>query len=180
MGNYVWPCPKYTRVSSPFGYRNGVFVKGAEFHKGVDLAAPTGSPILAARDGKILYAQWSNSFGNWIQIDHGGGITARYGHASKLLVSAGQTVKASQQIALVGSTGNSTGPHLHFEVQLNGVPKNPLNYVSSKDKAVSVPTTSQKSPSASKNSPQKSPGVDIVEYLNSLSNVEVIPKDVRF
>lgn len=180
MGNYVWPCPKYTRVSSPFGYRNGVFVKGAEFHKGVDLAAPTGSPILAARDGKILYAQWSNSFGNWIQIDHGGGITTRYGHASKLLVSAGQTVKAGQQIALVGSTGNSTGPHLHFEVQVNGVPKNPLNYVSSKDKAVSTPTTSQKTPSASKNSQQKSPGVDIVEYLNSLSNVAVLPQGVTF
>ena len=177
MGNYVWPCPKYTRVSSPFGYRNGVFVKGAEFHKGVDLAAPTGSPILAAQDGKILYAQWSNSFGYWIQIDHGGGITTRYGHASKLLVSAGHTVKAGQQIALVGSTGNSTGPHLHFEVQVNGVPKNPLNYVSDKDKAVvSAP---QKS-TTSKNNTQASPGVDIVEYLNSLSNVEVLPQGVTF
>lgn len=177
MANYVWPCPKYTRVSSPFGYRNGVFVKGAEYHKGVDLAAPTGSPILAARDGKILYAQWSNSFGNWIQIDHGGGITTRYGHASKLLVSAGQTVKAGQQIALVGSTGNSTGPHLHFEVQLNGVPKNPLNYVSDKDTAVAA--TPQKSADSKSNS-QTSPGVNIVEYLNSLSNVEVLPQGVKF
>lgn len=176
MGSYVWPCPKYTRVSSPFGYRNGIFVKGAEYHKGVDLAAPTGSPILAARDGKILYAQWSNSFGYWIQIDHGGGITTRYGHASKLLVSAGQTVTAGQQIALVGSTGNSTGPHLHFEVQVNGVANNPLNYVSDKDTA--TPASTQ--PTASKNSSQSSPGVDIVEYLNSLSNVEVLPKDVTF
>ena len=139
MAEYVWPCPNYTRISSPFGYRNGVFVKGAEFHKGIDLAGATGTPILAAKSGKVLYAQWSNSFGNWIQIDHGGGVTTRYGHASKLLVSPGQSVQAGQQIALVGSTGNSTGPHLHFEIQVNGTPKNPLHYVSDRDKAVSSP-----------------------------------------
>ncbi len=176
MAEYVWPCPKYTRISSPFGYRNGVFVKGAEFHKGIDLAGATGTPILAAKSGKVLYAQWSNSFGNWIQIDHGGGVTTRYGHASKLLVSPGQNVQAGQQIALVGSTGNSTGPHLHFEIQVNGTPKNPLNYVSDRDKAASSPKKAESSGKPS----QPSSGVDLLAYLDSLSHVEVLPKEIQF
>ena len=114
MSEYVWPCPNYTMVSSPFGYRNGIFTPGAEFHKGVDLAAATGAPILATKAGTVLTAGWSDSFGNWIHLDHGNGITSRYGHANSLLVSAGQTVSAGQKIATVGSTGWSTGPHLHF------------------------------------------------------------------
>ena len=76
MSEYVWPCPNYTMVSSPFGYRNGIFTPGAEFHKGVDLAAATGAPILATKAGTVLTAGWSDSFGNWIHLDHGNGITA--------------------------------------------------------------------------------------------------------
>ena len=140
------------------------------------MAGATGTPILAAKSGKVLYAQWSNSFGNWIQIDHGGGVTTRYGHASKLLVSPGQSVQAGQQIALVGSTGNSTGPHLHFEIQVNGTPKNPLHYVSDRDKAVSSP----KKPESSSKPSKPSSGVDLLAYLDSLSHVEALPKEIQF
>ena len=176
MSEYVWPCPNYTMVSSPFGYRNGVFTPGAEFHKGVDLAAATGAPILATKAGTVLTAGWSNSFGNWVHLDHGDGVTSRYGHASSLLVSAGQTVSAGQKIATVGSTGWSTGPHLHFEIIVNGSVQNPLDFVSDKD------TTPTSKPSDSSNNQHtwESPKVDMLEYLGALSHLEMSSVTVDF
>lgn len=134
MGSYVWPCPKYSRVTSKFSAnRYHPNDKVNKPHNGVDLGAPSGSPILATKPGTVTTATYNGSYGNWIALDHGGGITSRYAHASKLLVKAGQKVKAGQTIALVGTTGNSTGNHLHFEIRISGTPKNPLNYVSAKD-----------------------------------------------
>ena len=119
----TFPAPSYTRVSSRYGYRS------SGFHGGVDLAAPGGSPILAARAGKVLTATYHYSYGNYVIVDHGGGISTLYAHASKLLVKKGQTVKKGQQIAKVGTTGNSTGNHLHFEVRINGKRTNPEPYI---------------------------------------------------
>lgn len=100
-------------------------------HGGVDIANRIGTPIYAARSGTVLIARggWNGGYGNTILLDNGGGIRTRYGHASKLLVHPGQHVTRGQVIALMGSTGNSTGPHLHFEVLVNGVRRNPLNYI---------------------------------------------------
>lgn len=176
MSEYVWPCPNYTMVSSPFGYRNGVFTPGAEFHKGVDLAAATGAPILATKAGTVLTAGWSNSFGNWVHLDHGNGITSRYGHANSLLVSAGQTVSAGQKIATVGSTGWSTGPHLHFEIIVNGSVQNPLDFVSDKDTVV----TSKPSNQESSQHTWESPKVDTLAYLGALSQLEMSSVSIDF
>ena len=96
---------------------------------GVDLAAPKGTPIYASRDGTISYSGASSGYGLLVEINHGSGITTRYGHCSKLLVKKGQKVKQGQIIALVGSTGHSTGPHCHFEIRINGTPVNPEKYV---------------------------------------------------
>lgn len=163
-------------VSSPFGYRNGVFTPGAEFHKGVDLAAATGAPILATKAGTVLTAGWSNSFGNWVHLDHGNGITSRYGHANSLLVSAGQTVSAGQRIATVGSTGWSTGPHLHFEIIVNGSVQNPLDFVSDKDTVV----TSKPSNQESSQHTWESPKVDTLAYLGALSQLEMSSVSIDF
>ncbi len=176
MSEYVWTCPNYTIISSPFGYRNGVFTPGAEFHKGVDLAAATGAPILATKAGTVLTAEWSNSFGNWIHLDHGNGITSRYGHANGLLVSAGQTVSAGQKIATVGSTGWSTGPHLHFEIIVNGTAQNPLDFVTDKDTTASSKTTG----SNGSQTAWESPKVDTLEYLGALSQLEMSSVSIDF
>jgi murein DD-endopeptidase MepM/ murein hydrolase activator NlpD len=110
-------------VSSNFGKRWG------RMHEGVDLAVASGTPIHAAERGTVRFSGWSTGYGNLVILDHGGGVTTRYGHASKLLVHNGQTVKKGQTIALVGSTGHSTGPHLHFEIRTQNTPKNPLGYI---------------------------------------------------
>ncbi len=120
---WVFPAPSYTRVSSHYGYRS------SGFHGGVDLAAPGGSPILAVQSGTVLVATYHYSYGNYVIVDHGNGITTLYAHASSLLVKKGQTVSKGQQIAKVGTTGNSTGNHLHFEVRINGVRTNPEPYI---------------------------------------------------
>ena len=99
------------------------------FHNGVDLAAPGGSDILAAYDGEVVSASYTAAMGNYIMIDHGGGLYTIYMHASKLLVSEGQEVKRGDKIALVGSTGRSTGNHLHFTVRKNGEYVSPWNYI---------------------------------------------------
>lgn len=114
------------RVSSPYGYR---YLGGREFHPGVDLAAPYGSSVYATGTGVVVYSGWKSGYGNFIEIDHGNGYLTRYGHSSRLLVSVGQQVKKNQEIALVGCTGRCTGPHVHYEVLLNGKRQNPATYL---------------------------------------------------
>lgn len=128
-GAFCWPAPSYTRVSSEYGYRIHPILGTNKFHNGVDLAAPGGSDILAAYDGVVVGAAYNDSMGNYVMIDHGGGLYTIYMHASKLLVSSGQSVSRGQKIALVGTTGRSTGNHLHFSVRVNGNYVSPWNYI---------------------------------------------------
>lgn len=129
-GKFTHPCPGYKTISSPFGWRLHPTLKVNKFHNGVDLSANYGTPILAAYKGSVAGAGYNSSMGNYVMIDHGGGLFTIYMHASKLLVSTGQNVTAGQKIALVGSTGRSTGNHLHFGVRLNGSYVDPMSYIS--------------------------------------------------
>jgi len=117
------PWPVVGRVSSPFGMRNG------RIHEGIDIAAGMGAPITAVRSGKVTYAGSIDGYGLTVIIDHGDGLSTLYAHCSRLLVREGDRVAAGQLIARVGSTGRSTGPHLHLEVRLNGVPHDPMPYL---------------------------------------------------
>lgn len=130
-GIFSWPAPSYTRISDDYGYRIHPILGTQQFHNGIDMAAPGGSAILAAYDGKVVAASYSSSMGNYIMIDHGDGLYTIYMHASALYVSAGATVSKGQQIAAVGSTGRSTGNHLHFSVRLNGSYVSPWGYLRS-------------------------------------------------
>ena len=129
-GVFSWPAPSYTRVSSEYGNRMHPTLGVVKFHNGIDLAAPSGSPILAAYDGKVVASDYNASMGKYIMIDHGNDLYTIYMHASALYVSKGETVAKGQEIAAVGSTGRSTGPHLHFGVRLNGSYVSPWNYLS--------------------------------------------------
>lgn len=128
-GMFAWPCPSYKRISDEYGNRIHPILGTQQFHNGLDMAAPSGSPILAAYDGDVVAAAYSSSMGNYIMIDHGSGLYTIYMHCSALYVSKGQTVSKGQNIAAVGSTGRSTGPHLHFGVRLNGNYTSPWNYL---------------------------------------------------
>ena len=125
-GYFTHPCPGMTYRSSYFGEIREFEVGG---HKGNDYAAPVGTPTYAAAAGTVLIAGWSNSAGNWVVINHGNGLVTKYMHHSSLCVSTGQYVEKGQQIGYVGSTGQSTGPHLHFQVELNNVPVSPDSYL---------------------------------------------------
>ena len=116
-------------VSSRFGYRISPFTNRKEFHNGLDIAGREGTPIIASADGVIASASKTYGFGNIITVKHGYGLKTRYAHLSKFLVKKGQYVKRGEKIALMGNTGRSTAPHLHYEVHLNGVPVNPLRYI---------------------------------------------------
>lgn len=124
----TWPVPGYYEISSPFGWRTHPITRKQSMHTGTDIVAPTGTQIRAAESGVVLIAGWNTAYGNMIVIDHGGGISTLYGHGSRLDVSEGQSVKADQVIGAVGSTGWSTGAHLHFEVRVSGNPTDPLRY----------------------------------------------------
>lgn len=126
----IWPCPSSSRITSQFGGRESPVAGASSNHQGVDIGATTGSDIIAAASGEVTISTYSYSAGNYIMINHGGGIYTVYMHASKLLVSVGDQVKQGDVIAKVGSTGYSTGPHLHFGIRLNGSYVNPLTYVS--------------------------------------------------
>lgn len=126
----IWPMPSSRYITSGFGYRKEVMAGSGTFHNGVDIAVNAGAPILAAKAGRVISASYHYSMGNHVILDHGNGVYTIYMHSSKLLVSVGQDVAQGQTVALVGSTGMSTGPHLHFSVKLNGQYVNPLNYVS--------------------------------------------------
>ncbi len=115
--------------TSSFGYRVDPLGRGRRFHSGQDIGAPTGTPIVAATAGTVAYAGWASGYGNYTCVDRGSGFATCYGHQSKILVAVGQPVQQGQQIGLVGNTGNSTGPHLHFEVRLNGTPTDPMPYL---------------------------------------------------
>ena len=119
----IWPAAGY--VSSPYGLRFG----GTEFHQGIDIAADMGTPIVATADGIVTAAGWNGGYGNMVDVNHGGGIVTRYGHASALAVTVGQQVRRGEVIAYVGSTGRSTGPHVHYEVRVDGQPVNPAGYL---------------------------------------------------
>ncbi len=125
---FIWPCPSSHNVTSPFGDRNSPTAGASSNHKGIDIGASSGSPILAAASGTVTVSTYSKSAGNYVTIDHGNGFHTVYMHASARYVKVGQKVSAGQQIAAVGSTGYSTGPHLHFGVMKNGVYVNPMNY----------------------------------------------------
>lgn len=128
-GAFCWPAPSYTRISDDYGWRIHPTLGVNQFHNGLDMAAPGGSPILAAADGTVIAAAYNSSMGNYVMINHGGGLYTVYMHASALYVSAGQSVSRGQKIAAVGTTGRSTGNHLHFSVRLNGNYVNPRNYL---------------------------------------------------
>lgn len=114
-------------ISSGFGLRADPLKKAERFHQGVDIAAPAGSPIRAVAPGKVVHSGWAEGYGYLVALDHGNGMVTRYGHNAVNLVSLGEEVSAGQQIAMVGGTGRSTGPHLHFEVLIEGQPVDPVS-----------------------------------------------------
>jgi murein DD-endopeptidase MepM/ murein hydrolase activator NlpD len=116
-------------IGSGFGWRTDPFTQAMTRHEGIDFAAPVGTPIHAAAGGIVVLAEPHPVWGNVVELDHGNGLLTRYAHASRLLVAAGALVKRGQKIAEVGSTGRSTGPHLHFEVHQDGVPQNPAKFL---------------------------------------------------
>ena len=128
-GAFRWPCPSSTRVTSDYGTRVSPMSGASSNHKGIDIGASAGADIIAAADGTVTAASYSSAAGNYGMIDHGGGLYTVYMHASSLLVSPGQTVSAGDVIAKVGSTGISTGSHLHFGVSLNGSYVSPWSYL---------------------------------------------------
>ena len=123
----VWPVHGW--VTSPFGNRTSPFSGIMKFHEGMDIAAQTGTPVVAPADGVVIKAGFSTGYGNMVEISHGYGIRTIFGHNTRLNVKAGQRVKRGDVISYVGDTGTSTGPHLHYEVRLNGLPVNPIKYL---------------------------------------------------
>ncbi|MGB9808807.1 MAG: M23 family metallopeptidase, partial [Caldanaerobacter sp.] len=125
-GKLLWPVSASHTVTSPFGMRYHPVLKTYRMHTGIDIAANTGDEIVAAADGIVRAAGYYGGYGNTVIIDHSDGVSTLYAHYSMVLVKAGEVVKQGQKIALVGSTGISTGPHLHFEVRLNNIPMDPM------------------------------------------------------
>lgn len=123
----IWPVKGW--LTSKFGYRTSPFTGRREMHKGLDIATRSGTPIIAPADGLVVFAGREGGFGNMIILDHGYGITTRYGHCSSLDVKLGQKIKRGDIVARVGNTGRSTGPHVHYEVAVNGVSVNPSRYI---------------------------------------------------
>ena len=128
-GVLAWPVPGYTKITSNYGMRVHPITGQYKLHTGVDISAPMGANFVAANDGIVTKAGYNSAYGNMVIIDHGGGISTLYAHGSEILVTVGQTVKRNEAILKVGSTGYSTGPHAHFEVRINGVVTNPLEYI---------------------------------------------------
>ena len=126
----AWPVPASHRITSPYGWRICPF-HGRELHPAIDIGAPQGSSIVAAGSGTVIYAGYRGSYGNTIMIDHGNGVVTLYAHQASggFRVGRVRSVSQGQRIGTVGSTGNSTGPHLHFEVRVNGAAKNPMGWM---------------------------------------------------
>ena len=128
-GGFIWPCPASHRITSTFGGRASPGGIGSTNHKGIDIGAPTGTQAVAAASGAVYYVGYNVARGNYVMVNHGGGFVTVYQHLSGFNCSVGQAVNAGDCIGFVGSTGYSTGPHLHFEIVINGTPVNPLAYV---------------------------------------------------
>lgn len=123
----IWPANG--DVTSRFGWRNAPLGSGSDFHPGIDIANNIGTPISAAADGRVVYSGWYSGYGKLVQIDHGNGIETLYGHCSELIVHEGQTIHKGELIAYMGSTGWSTGSHVHYEVRANGSAVNPASFL---------------------------------------------------
>jgi murein DD-endopeptidase MepM/ murein hydrolase activator NlpD len=124
----LWPVDG--RLMGPFGQRSDPFSEeGSEFHKGVDISAASGTPVLATADGIVIHSEWSNGYGRLVVIDHGGGIQTYYAHLSRFYAQTGQEVRRGEKVGAVGSSGRVTAPHLHYEVRLGGAPVNPYRYL---------------------------------------------------
>ena len=128
-GEFLWPTPGNTYITSYYGMRFHPILHYYRSHNGIDIGAPMGAPVVASNPGTIITASYVGSYGNVVMIDHGGGVVSNYAHGSKILVEVGQVVERGEIIMEVGSTGLSTGPHLHFEIKINGTFVNPLPYV---------------------------------------------------
>jgi murein DD-endopeptidase MepM/ murein hydrolase activator NlpD len=133
------PVKTEVTFTSGFGVRSDPFHRGAAMHPGIDLAAAYGTPVYATADGTVVRAGWnSGGYGNLVELDHGRGITTRYGHMSAILVHAGDRVTRGQEIGRIGSTGRSTGNHLHYEVRIDGRPVNPIPFMKSTDYVIAM------------------------------------------
>lgn len=128
-GAYLWPCPSSKNITSNYGYRIHPIQGTKKLHSGMDIGAKTGADVIASASGTVIMSQYYGGYGNCIIIDHGGGVSTLYGHMSSLIAKNGAKVNAGDVIGKVGSTGNSTGPHLHFEVRINGSTVDPKGYV---------------------------------------------------
>lgn len=128
-GEFAWPAPGYTTITSRYGMRIHPILKTARVHTGTDIAMPTGAYIIAANDGIVIKSMYTTGYGNMVMIDHGGGVSTLYGHGSEIIAQTGQEVKKGDIIMKAGSTGWSTGPHLHFEVRINGTAVDSLPYI---------------------------------------------------
>lgn len=140
IGNY--------RLTSSFGTRSDPFGRGRRRHNGLDMASPRGTPIYASADGIVGRAQWVSGYGNYVEVNHGGEIQTRYGHMSNIAVSQGARVMRGQVIGYVGSTGRSTGNHLHYEVRIEGRPVNPLPFMRSGEYLAALPAANTNSTSS--------------------------------
>ena len=146
-GEMAWPTPGYATITSGYGMRIHPIFGVNRLHTGVDIGAPLGSSIIAVNDGIVILASYSSSYGNYVMVDHGGGVVTLYAHGSKICVEEGQEVKKGDEIMLVGSTGWSTGPHLHFEVRIGGKTYDPLPYITSNK----MPSTNEEEESKNNN-----------------------------
>lgn len=128
-GKLLWPSPGHYQVSSDFGMRMHPILKREKMHTGIDIRASFGVPVVASGSGRVIIAEWYGSYGRTVIIDHGSGIMTLYAHNDQIEVTKGQLVKAGEVISMAGSTGMSTGPHIHFEVRKNGKPVNPMDWI---------------------------------------------------
>jgi murein DD-endopeptidase MepM/ murein hydrolase activator NlpD len=135
------PVANYTLTSS-FGSRSDPFRGSRRMHNGLDMAGPIGTPIYATADGIVGRAEWFGGYGRYVEVNHGGGMQTRYGHMSEILVQSGARVTRGQMIGRMGSTGRSTGSHLHYEVRIDGRPVNPVPFLSSGEYLASLPVNS--------------------------------------